>query len=110
MLQRFARRTFKIQLVIWAVLALCAAWIAAVLLCLTKTLEALFALVSSQQFSWLPLIAFGAIIFSTSFVLEYAALKTPTGKCRLPKMSYAEIMVHSMMLLGGLGLILGALK
>lgn len=110
MLLKFAGRTLKIQLVIWAVLALCAAWIAAVLLCLTKTLEALFALVSSQQFSWLPLIAFGAIIFSTSFVLEYAALITPPGKCRLPKMSYAEIMVHTMMLLGGLGFCVGVLK
>ena len=110
MLLKFAGRTMKIQLVLWAVIALGAAWITAVAICLTTCVSALFAKVTDQQFSCLPIYAFGAIVLPTFLLLELAAYKAPVDKLRPPRLSYAEILVHLSLLVGGLGFWSGVLR
>lgn len=110
LLLRIASRTLKIQLLLWVVLALGSAWLAAAVMCWKTAMEALFEDASAPRFAYLPLFAFGAIVVPTFLILEFGSRKALMKKWRFPRVSFAEIMLHLSLLVGGLGFILGVLK
>ena len=123
MLLRLAERTMKIQLVLWVAIVLGSiyvagaiilgsAWLEAAILCSQSAIHSLFSDANAQRITFLSLLAIAAIVATAFAALVFGAHRELKKKnnIRIPRLSFAETMVHLSLLVGAMGLILGVLS
>ncbi|MEZ4488885.1 MAG: hypothetical protein R3F51_14965 [Cyanobacteriota/Melainabacteria group bacterium] len=113
----------KIQLVLWVAIVLGSiyvagaiilgsAWLEAAILCSQSAIHSQFGEANAQRIYFLSLLAIAAIVATAFAALIFGAHRELKKKnnIRIPRLSFAETMVHLSLLVGAMGLILGVLS